>query len=75
MRIDPPPSLAVASATIPAATAAAEPPLDPPAEYAGSYGFRVGPNATGSVVIVLPNSGVFVRPSTTNPASRSRVTP
>jgi len=30
MRIDPPPSLACAIGTIPAATAAAEPPLDPP---------------------------------------------
>lgn len=32
MRIDPPPSLADAIGTSPAATAAAEPPLDPPGE-------------------------------------------
>ena len=35
MRVDPPPSLAVANGTRPAATAAADPPLDPP-------GVRVG---------------------------------
>src|SRR5215831_19106394 len=51
MRIEPPPSLACAAATIPAATAAADPPLDPPVERAGSHGFRVGPYASGSVVV------------------------
>src|SRR5262245_20390670 len=43
MRIDPPPSLAVATGTMPAATAAAEPPLDPPVEWATFHGFRLGP--------------------------------
>ena len=32
MRIEPPPSVAVATPTSPAATAAAEPPLEPPGE-------------------------------------------
>jgi hypothetical protein len=70
MRIEPPPSLACATGTNPAATAAAEPPLDPPALRFVSHGLCVGPNDTGSVVAVSPSSGVFVRPSTTNPASR-----
>ena len=40
MRIEPPPSLASASGTMPAATAAAAPPLEPPVLRAGSQGFR-----------------------------------
>src|SRR6266404_2131792 len=42
MRIDPPPSLACAAATMPDATAAAEPPLEPPVERLGSHGLRLG---------------------------------
>ena len=42
IRIEPPPSLAWATGTIPEATAAAAPPLDPPAERDGSQGLRVG---------------------------------
>src|SRR5215468_5935234 len=42
-RIEPPPSLAWATGTIPAATAAAAPPLDPPALCARLQGLRVGP--------------------------------
>src|SRR6201989_863615 len=49
MRIDPPPSLAWATATIPAATAAALPPLDPPGERDRSHGLRHGPYACDSV--------------------------
>jgi hypothetical protein len=43
IRIEPPPSLAWAIGTMPAATAAAEPPLDPPVERFVSHGLRVGP--------------------------------
>ncbi len=43
MRIDPPPSLAWAIGTMPAATAAAEPPLEPPVECSVFQGLRVGP--------------------------------
>jgi len=43
IRIDPPPSLACAAATMPAATAAAEPPLEPPVERLVSQGLREGP--------------------------------
>ena len=42
-RMEPPPSLACAAGTMPAATAAAEPPLEPPALRAGSQGLRVAP--------------------------------
>ena len=42
MRIDPPPSPACATGTIPLATAAAEPPLDPPELRVVSHGLRVG---------------------------------
>src|SRR5215470_6517660 len=43
LRSDPPRSLPSASGRRPAATAAAAPPLDPPALFDGSYGFRVVP--------------------------------
>src|SRR2546427_6611476 len=50
IRIDPPPSLACAAGTSPAATAAAEPPLEPPVERLVSHGLRLraaGPGAGG----------------------------
>ncbi len=56
---------------MPAATAAADPPEDPPVEWSRLHGLRAGPQATGSVVIVLPSSGTFVRPTITNPAARN----
>ena len=43
MRIDPPVSLPTAQSQTPAATAAAEPPDDPPAIRVGSRGFRTVP--------------------------------
>src|SRR5262245_32066843 len=68
MRIDPPPSDAVANGTIPAATAAAEPPLEPPGVRAGSQGFRVTPHAGLSVTATAPNSGLAVLPTGMAPA-------
>jgi hypothetical protein len=38
------------------------------------HGFRVTPFRSDSVNATVPNSGVFVLPTTTNPASRSRRT-
>ena len=70
MRIDPPPSLAWATATIPLATAAADPPLDPPGVRVGVPRVVRGPVGLGSVVGTSPSSGVFVRPTHTKPASR-----
>ena len=72
MRIEPPPSLACATGTIPEATAAAEPPLDPPVERVTSHGLRLGPYAFGSVVGRIPSSGVFVLPIVTKPACLKR---
>ena len=74
IRIDPPPSLPCATGTIPAATAAAAPPLDPPGVRSVFHGFRQGPNRRGSVVGRMPISGIEVLPTITNPASRSRRT-
>ena len=42
MRIDPPVSLPRAAGTIPAATAAPEPPLEPPGMRCSSCGLRTG---------------------------------
>src|SRR6266498_3297342 len=71
MRMDPPPSLACATGTMPLATAAADPPDEPPAERPGSHGLRAGGKLRASVVTVVPNSGTFVRPSGTKPAVRN----
>src|SRR3954454_17032382 len=72
MRIEPPPSLAWATGTIPDATAAADPPLEPPVERVVSHGFPLGPYALGSVVGRIPSSGVFVLPIVTKPACLKR---
>src|SRR5690625_280197 len=62
IRIDPPPSLAPATGTIPEATAAAAPPLEPPGEKFLCHGLRVAPCRAGSVIFLRANSGVFVYP-------------
>src|SRR5262245_15390933 len=73
IRIEPPPSLACATATMPLATAAAEPPDEPPLECSTFHGFREGGKLFGSVVTVVPSSGTLVRPRATNPACRNWV--
>jgi len=57
-----------ASGTIPAATAAADPLLEPPGVCPGARGFRVGPGA------ITANSAVTVLPATSTPAASSRLT-
>src|SRR4051794_23803517 len=74
IRIDPPPSLPCAAGARPAATAAAAPPLEPPAVREVSQGLRQAPLSSDSVTAVEPNSGVFVFPITTKPACFSRRT-
>ena len=74
MRIEPPPSLAWASANMPPATHAPAPPLDPPGESAGSHGLRVIPWRLFSVTVMIPNSGVLVRAHRTKPARASEST-
>ena len=60
--------------TMPAATAAAEPPDDPPGTRSGASGCRVGPNALFSVDEPIANSSMFDLATTTAPASRKRAT-
>ena len=68
-RIDPPPSLACAKGTRPAATAATAPPDEPPAEYDRSQGLCVTPSSSVSVLPSKPSSDVAVLPTVTSPAA------
>ena len=72
--IEPPPSEPVAIGTIPAPTAAPDPPLEPPAMWSPLQGVLVGPQATVSVVPITPNSEVVARPTGTMPQARTRRT-
>ena len=57
-----------------AATAAADPPDEPPGVRLVSHGLRAGPHARDSVTPFAPNSGVLVLPKMTRPASIQRCT-
>ena len=72
--MEPPPSDPVASGTMPAASAAADPPDEPPGPLDGSNGFLEGPKRALVVFPIQPNSGVLVLPTTMQPAARSRAT-
>ena len=74
MRIEPPPSEPVAAGTRPAATAAPEPPDEPPGVRVGSQGLRVMPFASVAVHGKIVSSGTFVIPIGIAPAARSRRT-
>src|SRR5580658_5349370 len=74
IRTEPAPSEPIAPATIPAATAAAAPPLDPPGVWLRFQGLRVTPNASPSVNGYRPTSGELVLPTITAPAARRRRT-
>ena len=74
IRIEPPPSEPVAHGTMPAATAAAEPPEDPPGVRLRSHGLRVTPFASVAVHGKIVSSGTFVMPIGIAPAARSRRT-
>src|SRR5262245_6266083 len=65
----PPRSDPVASHTWPEASAAAEPPDEPPQVRLVSHGFRVTPNTSLKVLPPAPNSGVFDLATTTPPRS------
>ena len=69
IRIDPPPSLAWPAGTMPPATAAADPPDEPPVEWLVRHGLWAGPWSTGSVLAFLPISGVLVLPRMIRPAA------
>src|SRR6476661_505754 len=62
MRIEPPPSPPIPTGTIPLATAAAVPPLEPPGVRVRSQGLRVRPREALSVYGNAPNSGIVVLP-------------
>src|SRR3954471_8953771 len=73
-RIDPPVSEPSASGTTRAATAAAEPPLEPPGVRVTSHGFFDGPSDEFSVDDPIANSSRFVLPTITAPAFSRRCT-
>src|SRR5260370_22156665 len=74
MRTEPPPSEPWAKAHSPAATAAAPPPLDPPAEWPRCHGLSVAPNTPYSVGGRVPNSEALVLPRIGQPSSFIRAT-
>ena len=73
-RIEPPVSEPIATGAMSAATQAAEPPLDPPGARSGSQGLRTGPKAEFSLDPPMANSSMFVLPTITASAARSRET-
>ena len=68
----PPVSVPRAQTASPAATAAAEPPLEPPGTRSRSHGLCTGPNAEFSLDEPIANSSQFVLPTSTAPAPASR---
>src|SRR5580704_711341 len=73
-RIEPPVSVAVAAGVSRAATAAAEPPEEPPGTRLTSQGLRTGPKKLVSLDEPIANSSILVLPSITTPAARRRST-
>ena len=69
-RSEPPRSEPTPSGVIPAASAAASPPLEPPGVRVGSHGLRVRPRSALSVSQRRPRSGAFVRARGMAPAAR-----
>ena len=72
-RIDPPVSVPVEASAMPAATAAAEPPEEPPGTSCvlaprRCHGFTVGPKAEVVVDEPMANSSRFVLPRNTAPS-------
>ena len=59
---------------MPAATATADPPLDPPGMRSSAHGLFAGPNAEFSVDDPIANSSQLVLPTMTAPAACSRST-
>jgi len=74
IRMEPPPSVPIASGPSPAATAALAPPLEPPGVRSRFHGLRVMPNSRLWVAPIQPKAGVLVLPSWMAPAARSRST-
>src|SRR5581483_5219389 len=70
--IEPPVSEPSAHGASPAATAAADPPPEPPGTRDGSHGLREGPYAEFSVDEPIANSSVLVFPSRRKPCCLQR---
>src|ERR1700691_5687385 len=70
-RMEPPVSVPNVAMHSSAATAAAEPPEEPPGMRAVSHGLCVTPNAEFSVELPIANSSMFNRPKTIAPAARN----
>src|SRR3954452_12217001 len=74
IRVEPPPSVAIASGAMPLAAATAAPPLEPPDERSALLAVQVRPNSGEPGGVLLRNSGVVVLPIRTRPQARSRAT-
>src|SRR5262245_60006869 len=70
IRIEPPVSLPSTAATMPAATAAPEPPLLPPVMWSALRGFPVAPKLEVEFVAPYAHSCIFVFAKITAPALR-----
>src|SRR6202789_2947072 len=70
IRIEPPPSLACAIGTTPAATKAAEPDDDAPAVWSVFHGLRTAPSLGCSAEALKPYSDIWVLPSGVIPVAR-----
>src|SRR5205085_5910550 len=73
-RIEPPVSEPKAATEVPAATLAAEPPLEPPGTRVKSRGLRTGPYAEFSFEEPIANSSQLSLPRMTAPADSKRAT-
>src|SRR5262245_42114492 len=72
--MEPPVSDPSATTAAPDATAAAEPPLEPPGVRSVAHGFLTGPYAEFSLEDPIANSSQFVLPTITAPAASRRRT-
>src|SRR5437870_13868321 len=71
-RTEPPVSVPSAHTASPAATAAADPPEDPPGTVSRFHGLWTGPKPEFSFEDPMANSSQFVLPTRTDPAARRR---
>ena len=72
IRIEPPTSLPTSTGDSPAATAAADPPDEPPGVLVGSHGLFVRPNSSLTVWMSYSHEARLVFPTMIAPAARSR---
>lgn len=72
MRIEPPPSVPSANGNRPSATAAAQPPDEPPVLRLVSNGLRLGPNSGLSHTPRKPMIGLLPLPTRIAPACSTR---